>query len=189
MKIALLAAVMALGTAVPAASAHAQSMDHSAHVMTAADTSATLDDKTSGAESVLAAYRAALTARDTEAMASLFAEDSAIFESGKAEGKFSNYLERHLGPELAEFASFSIGEPKVAVTTMDDMAFASETYTYRIELADGRVVDRDCVATSVLMHDAGGWKIFQYHSSSRAPGKMKRALTLSRALGASAIKT
>jgi ketosteroid isomerase-like protein len=171
MKIALLAAAMTLSFAGPAASAHPQSMDHSAHVMTTADKTAPVDDKTSGANAVLAAYRAALTARDTEAMASLFAEDSAIFESGKAEGNFANYLEHHLRPELAEFASFSIGEPKVAVTTMGDMAFASETYTYRIELTDGRVVDREGVATSVLMHDAGGWKIVQYHSSSRAPAK------------------
>ena len=35
--------------------------------------------------------------------------------------------------------------------------------------ADGRVIDLEGVVTSVLTHDANGWKIVQYHSSSRPP--------------------
>lgn len=172
MKTPFLAPVLALALAMPAASAHAQSMDHSAHAMTtAADSSATAADETSGAEAVLVAYRAALTARDAKAMADLFAQDSAIFENGKAEGSFTNYMEHHLGPELAEIANFTFDDPTVTVTTMGHMAYGRETYTYRIELSDGRVVDREGAATSVLMHDAEGWKIVQYHSSSRAPRK------------------
>lgn len=171
MKTALLATAMTLGVAGPAASAQPQSIDHSAHPMTTASTSATGDNEASDPNAVLAAYRAALTGLDTEAMGSLFVEDSAIFESGTAEGTFANYLEHHLRPELGEFASFTIADPKVTITVVDDMAFASETYTYRITLRDGRVVDREGVATSVLLLDDGKWKIAQYHSSSRAPGK------------------
>ena len=47
------------------------------------------------------------------------------------------------------------------------IALATETYRYRIELVDGRVIERRGSATSVLMHDAAGWKILRYHSSSR----------------------
>lgn len=165
----ILAASMTLGFAMLAAPTLAQTMDHSAHAMSDADHSATMDEDVSGAEDVLVAYRTALTARDAQAMAALFIQDSAIFENGKAEGTFSNYMEHHLGPELDAITSFTFGEPTVAVARMGHMAYGRETYTYRIELADGRVVEREGVATSVLVHDAGGWKIVQYHSSSRAP--------------------
>ena len=66
--------------------AFAQQMDHSSHAnhqMHAMDASA---DDVAGAEETLKAYRTALEARDAQAMRALFAEDSAIFENGKAEG-------------------------------------------------------------------------------------------------------
>jgi ketosteroid isomerase-like protein len=51
----------------------------------------------------------------------------------------------------------------------DHAALGRETYRYRIELTDGRVLERKGVATSVLTHEPGGnWKIQRYHSSSRA---------------------
>ena len=82
---------------------------------------------------------------------------------------FANYMEHHLGPELHAIKSFTFSNPTLTVTRMGHMAYGYETYGYRIELEDGRVFERDGVATSVLSHDASGWKIVQYHSSSRAP--------------------
>ena len=150
---------------------HSQSMpmDHSAQGMNHADHMAAMNDGAAGAEEVLTAYRNALTARDADAMTALFPEESFVFENGKAEGSFTHYMEHHLGPELDAITSFTFGEPTMAVAQMGHMAYGRETYTYRIELADGRVIDREGVATSVLTHDANGWKIVQYHSSSRAP--------------------
>ena len=78
-------------------------------------------------------------------------------------------MEHHLGPELDAIVSFTFSDPTLTVTRMGHMAHAYETYGYRIELSDGRVIERDGVATSVLAHDADGWRIVQYHSSSRAP--------------------
>src|SRR3546814_13425383 len=78
-------------------------------------------------------------------------------------------MEHHLGPELDAIVSFTFTDPTLTVTRMGHMAHANETYGYRIELTDGRVIERDGVATSVLAHDADGWRIVQYHSSSRAP--------------------
>lgn len=147
----------------------AQQMDHSSHAghqMQGMEASA---DDVSGAENALRAYRTALEARDAQAMRPLFAEDSAIFENGKAEGSFDNYMEHHLGPELDAIVTFTFSDPTLTVTRIGHMAYAYETYGYRIELADGRVIERDGVATSVLAHDAEGWRIVQYHSSSRAP--------------------
>ena len=80
----------ALALALMPTAASAQQMDHSSHAghpMQAMDASV---DDVAGAEDVLKAYRTALEARDADAMSALFAESSAIFENGKAEGSFAN---------------------------------------------------------------------------------------------------
>ncbi len=160
------AAAAALGAFVPAAHAqHADHADHSAHgTQTAAP-----DALTQQAESVLVAYREALVARDEATMRMLFAADSLVFENGKAEGTFAQYMEHHLGPEFGEITQFTFTNPTVNVRMVGHVAFGHETYRYRIALTDGRVIERDGVATSVLTHKDGAWKIVQYHSSSRAP--------------------
>lgn len=162
---------VALAFALSPVPAVAQDMDHSGHADHHAANDASEVNDVSGAEDVLKAYRSALVARDAGAMADLFAISSAVFENGKAEGSFSNYMEHHLGPELDEIVSFTFSEPTLSVTRHGHLAYGHETYGYRIELADGRVIERDGVATSVLAHDASGWKIVQYHSSSRTPRK------------------
>lgn len=162
-------AATALALALIPAPAWAQQMDHSSHAGHQMQDIAASADDVAGAENAIKAYRTALEARDAQAMGALFAEESAIFENGKAEGSFANYMEHHLGPELDAIVSFTFSDPTLTVTRMGHMAYAYETYGYRIELADGRVVERDGVATSVLAHDADGWKIVQYHSSARAP--------------------
>ncbi|GAM03514.1 MULTISPECIES: hypothetical protein [Sphingomonadales] len=98
------AAAAALGAFVPAAHAqHADHADHSAHgTQTAAP-----DALKQQAKSVLVAYRDALVARDEAAMRMLFAADSLVFENGKAEDTFAQYMEHHLGPELGEITEFT----------------------------------------------------------------------------------
>ena len=159
----------ALAIALVPAPALAQDTGHSGHAGHVAGNDASATDEVAGAEGVLKAYRDALEARDAEAMTALFASSSAVFENGKPEGSFSNYMEHHLGPELDAIASFTFTDPTLTVTRNGHMAYGYETYGYRIELEDGRVIERDGVATSVLSHDELGWKIVQYHSSSRAP--------------------
>ena len=122
-----------------------------------------------GPGGVLERYRMALEKADMASMDGLFAEDSQIFENGKAEGTFANYLEHHLGPELGHFKSFTFPRYEVELRQMQDVALATESYHYRIELTDGRVIERDGVATSVLHKRGDDWKILSYHSSSRTP--------------------
>jgi len=167
-----------------AAPAQAEKMDHANHAGQSMDGQAdamphhmmdgmehhSIDDNdVVGAETTLVAYREALVARDAGAMSGLFADKSSVFENGKDEGTFSHYMEHHLGPELDGIKSFTFSDPTLEVIRMGHMAYGKETYAYRLELADGRVIDREGIATSVLAHDANGWKIVQYHSSSRAP--------------------
>ena len=122
-------------------------------------------------EAALTAYRDAIEDLDASGMSELFTPDSRIFENGKVEGSFANYLSHHLGPELGEFVSFDFDDLEMEVKILDDVAVASETYRYKIKLKDGRVIERSGVATSTLVQKDGGWKIMQYHSSSRIPRK------------------
>jgi ketosteroid isomerase-like protein len=170
MKMVFISVAITLGTAVTPLPVAAQTMDHSAHANHAmAQDGEAVQDMEADAKAVLVAYREAISARDADAMTALFTEESSVFESGNDEGTFAHYMEHHLGPELDAITSFTFGDATVAVTRMGHVTYGRETYTYRIELSDGRGIEREGVATSVLHHDADGWKIVQYHSSSRTP--------------------
>lgn len=118
---------------------------------------------------VLGSYIAAVEKLDPKGTEQLFAKDSAIFETGGAEGTYAHYLEHHLKPELGEFKSFDFSNYKVNVRFEGPLALATETYSYRIETKDGKIADRLGVATSVLRKQDGRWKILMMHNSSRKP--------------------
>lgn len=117
----------------------------------------------------LSDYRAAIEQLDLARTPSLFAPDSQIVEQGHVEGSFDNYLANHLGPEIRDIASFDFTDENVEVAIFGDMALATETYSYRIALRDGRIIERVGVATSTLRRNDRGWRILRYHSSSRSP--------------------
>ena len=117
---------------------------------------------------VLKKYHDAIEALDATGTEMLFAENSAVFESGGVEGTYSNYLDHHLGPELKEFKSFTFNDYKINVEVELPFAFSTETYVYKIVLADDdRVIEQKGVATSILKKTDGKWKIIQTHSSAR----------------------
>jgi uncharacterized protein (TIGR02246 family) len=122
-------------------------------------------------ESTLEAYRSGIESLDDTNMPRLFTDDALVFENGKAEGSFSNYLAHHLSPELKEFESFTFNKETIDISVIGETAIASETYTYTIVLKDGRIIERQGVATAVLVKRDESWKIAQYHSSSRTPKK------------------
>lgn len=118
---------------------------------------------------VLAGYRAAIERLDATGTQRLFTEDSAIFENGGVEGTYANYLAHHLGPELGHFTAFRFNDHQLQLWCEGPLAVATETYTYRIERAEGDPIDRRGVTTSVLRRTEDGWKIVNMHGSSRAP--------------------
>lgn len=118
---------------------------------------------------VLAQYKAAVERLDVRGTERLFAPDSQIFESGGAEGTYANYLEHHLTPELKEFRSFAFSDYKIDVRLIGPVAFATETYRYRIVPNAGDVAERLGVATSVLRNVSGRWLIVSMHNSARRP--------------------
>ncbi len=121
---------------------------------------------------VLNSYKVAVEKLDLAGTAGLFSSDSSVFESGGVEGNYAHYLEHHMTPELAEFSEFKYNDYLVAVRVEPPFAFATETYVYRLVVkADGKVVERQGVTTSVLRKERGQWRIFVSHNSSRAPKK------------------
>lgn len=119
---------------------------------------------------VLADYKAALEGLDMGGVDKLFAEDNVVIENGKLEGSYADYLANHIGPELGHFTSFSFSDYKPAVRVHGDVAWATETYLYRIVLKeDGKVIERQGVSSSVLRKTDAGWRIVSMHGSSRAP--------------------
>ncbi len=119
---------------------------------------------------VLQSYSTAVQNLDGASASTLFTTDARIFEQGGDEGTWPIYLKDHLGPEFVEFKSFAFADYASTVAVEGDLAIASETYRYTIELKEGGdPVIRLGAATSVLRRTADGWKIIQYHSSSRKP--------------------
>ncbi|MBO6793130.1 MAG: nuclear transport factor 2 family protein [Balneolaceae bacterium] len=137
----------------------AQNMDHDHEAMM----------KENAVKEVLKAYKSALENLDVSNTQHLFAEDATVFENGKFEGTYQDYLDNHIGPELGHFKEFSFNNYEVSIRLEGDMAVAHETYTYKIVLDDEepRIVERQGVATSVLKNFDGEWKIIQNHGSSR----------------------
>lgn len=117
---------------------------------------------------MLKKYHDAIEALDATGTGLLFAENSSVFESGGVEGTYSHYLEHHLGPELKVFKSFAFNDYKVDVHVDLPYAFTTETYMYKIVLAeDDREIEQKGVATSILKKIDGTWKIIKLHSSAR----------------------
>lgn len=125
---------------------------------------------TSEARNVLDAFTSGLQQREIRELARLFTPDAAILEGGRYEGPIGQYLNHHLGPELAAFDSFEIKNRKVDIQVLGEVAWAREEYDYVIR-AKGRqgVVQRRGVSTAVLVRRAGAWRIAQLHLSSGAP--------------------
>ena len=118
---------------------------------------------------VLSQYKDAIERLDATGTEQLFTAESAIFETGGAEGTYAQYLAHHLGPELEEFNSFRFSNYQANVRFEGSVALATETYDYRIETDAGEVVERRGVATSVLKKEDGAWKIAIMHNSARRP--------------------
>lgn len=120
-------------------------------------------------EKVLKDYKNALESLDVSDTQHLFSEDATIFENGKFEGSYQDYLDNHIGPELGHFREFTFNDYEVHIRLEGEIAISFETYIYKIILngENPRIVERHGTATSVLKNFDGNWKIIQNHGSSR----------------------
>jgi ketosteroid isomerase-like protein len=122
--------------------------------------------------SVMKLYKDAIQNLTTEGTFELFTENATVFEQGKVEGTYKDYIDHHLGPELGHFKSFTFSNYAIDVTVSLPYAFTTENYLYTIVLkgdeAKGtkeRTIESKGVATSILKKIDGQWKIIHSHTS------------------------
>lgn len=115
-------------------------------------------------------YLAAVEAGNLDRAGRLFADGSLVFESGGVEGAWEDYRRHHLGAEIDAIETFEIRRgpsPRVDVAKDGSLAAVAWPIEYRIELADGELIESRGTVTFVLQAVAGDYKIAQLHWSSR----------------------
>lgn len=121
---------------------------------------------------VLKSYKDAIQNLTTEGTFDLFTADASVFEQGKVEGTYKEYIAHHLGPELGHFKSFTFSDYKVDANVNIPYAYTTESYLYTIVLKGDdkkgtkeRTIESKGVATSILEKIDGDWKIIHSHTS------------------------
>ena len=119
---------------------------------------------------MLIEYHASIQSKDLSGTKDLFSEDSIIVESGNVEGTYTDYLDLHLSPELDHFESIVFWDYDSSVDVVGEIAYAMETYRYRIVLKESaKVIERKGVATTILRKSGEQWQIVHHHTSARNP--------------------
>ena len=123
-------------------------------------------------KAVMKAYKDAIQNLTTEGTFELFTPDAIIFEQGKLEGTYKEYISHHLGPELEHFKSFIFSDYEIQTTLNSSYAYTTENYIYTIVLKGNktkgtkeRTIKSKGVATSILQKIDGKWKIIHSHTS------------------------
>jgi ketosteroid isomerase-like protein len=121
---------------------------------------------------VMKSYKDAIQNLTTEGTFELFTSDATVFEQGKVEGTYKDYIDGHLGPELGHFKSFTFSNYEIQSSLNLPYAYTTENYLYTILLkgdeAKGtkeRTIESKGVATSILKKIDGEWKIIHTHTS------------------------
>lgn len=129
-------------------------------------------EETQAVKEVMKAYKDALQNLTTEGAYELFTNDALVFEQGKVEGTYTEYIDHHLGPELNHFKSFTFSDYEIAVNVNLPYAYTTESYLYTIVLkgdeakgTEERTIESKGVATSILKNIEGEWKIVHSHTS------------------------
>mgnify|MGYP000542486751 FL=1 len=131
-----------------------------------------LDTEKQAVIEVMKSYKDAIQNLTTDGTFELFTEDATIFEQGKVEGTYKEYINGHLGPELGHFKSFTFSDYEIQTKVNPPYAYTIENYLYTIVLKGDktkdtkeRTIESKGVATSVLQKIDGNWKIIHSHTS------------------------
>ena len=121
---------------------------------------------------VMKSYKDAIQNLTTEGTFELFTPNATVFEQGKVEGTYEDYINHHLGPELGHFKSFTFSDYNIDIIVNLPFAFTTENYLYTIVLKGDeskgkqeRTIESKGVATSILKKINGEFKIIHTHSS------------------------
>ncbi len=118
-------------------------------------------------EKWLAGYDAAFNAKDLDKLAAFYHPDVTIYEGGGINRGWADYRDKHLGPELKEFANLQFAHSNTVVRMMGpDAAYATSDYSLKAKMGE-RNIDSGGLETLVLVKEGGAWKIRHSHTSSR----------------------
>lgn len=81
---------------------------------------------------IMKSYKNAIQNLTTEGTFQLFTQDATVFEQGKVEGTYKDYIDGHLGPELGHFKSFTFSDYQIDVNVSLPYAYTTENYLYTI---------------------------------------------------------
>lgn len=116
---------------------------------------------------VLRAYQAAMEARSVEALGKVVDPDLLVLEGTHKNAGWKDYRDNHIGPEMAEWKSFQVADPKIVSLEVEHgMAYAVQEATYTIAL-EGKTVSMAGAETFVLRKGRGGWRVKHVHFSAK----------------------
>ena len=131
-----------------------------------------IESEKQSVENVMKSYKDAIQNLTTEGTFELFTPGATVFEQGKVEGTYKDYIDHHLGPELGHFKSFTFSDYEINSTVNLPYAYTTENSLYTLVLkgdeAKGtqeRTIESKGVATSILEKIDGEWKIIHSHTS------------------------
>ena len=123
-------------------------------------------------KNLMESYKDAIQNLTTEGTFELFTSDAIVFEQGKVEGTYKDYIDNHLGPELKHFESFTFSNYEINITINLPYAYTTENYLYTIVLNEDetegtseRTIESKGVATSILKKIDNNWRIVHSHTS------------------------
>lgn len=135
-------------------------------------TSGAAQDATDTIRNVLTQSATAFERGDMAAMERLWANDESVtvFESGHANYGWTDYRDRHLGPEMKEMKNTKYTLSDIRVKVSGNTAWATFKYAIAADLGT-RHVDSAGLGTAVLEKRGNDWRIVHWHSSAprRAP--------------------
>ena len=114
-------------------------------------------------EAWLKDYDAAFNAKDLDRLAGFYHPDVTIYEGGGINNGWTDYRDRHLGPELKSFENLQFGHSntKVMLLPGGQSAYATSEYAIKAKMGE-RQLDSTGLETLVLVKGAdGSWKIRQ----------------------------
>ena len=130
----------------------------------------TSDNEAAAIAAWLKGYDGAFLAKDLDRLATFYHPDVTIYEGTGINHGWTDYRDRHLGPELKAFSNLQFAHSNYQVTVLpgDQSAFVTSRYTIKAKMGE-RDLDSEGLETLVVVKlPDGSWKIRHSHTSSRA---------------------
>ena len=116
---------------------------------------------------IIADYRAAMEARSIERLEGAVDPDLLVLEGVHKNVGWADYRDNHIGPEMREWKSFRVKDPKILeIAVVDAMAYVVQEATFEIAMADKNVILAGA-ETFVLKKGPAGWRIAHLHFSGK----------------------